>query len=37
MEQAKQAVDEAIRLYNTCRPHRSLNYLTPEQVHQAAA
>jgi putative transposase len=37
MEQAKQAVDEAIRLYNTCRPHRSLKYLTPEQVHQAAA
>jgi len=37
MEQAKQAVDEAIRLYNTCRPHRSLQYRTPEQVHQEAA
>jgi putative transposase len=37
MEQAEPAVDEAIQLYNTCRPHRSLNYLTPEQVHQAAA
>ncbi len=37
MQQAKQAVDEAIRLYNTCRPHRSLQYRTPEQVHQEAA
>ena len=37
MEQAKQAVGEAIRLYNTCRPHRSLQYRTPEQAHQEAA
>ena len=37
IEQAKQAVDEAVHLYNTRRPHRSLQYLTPEQVHQAAA
>ena len=37
LERAKHAVDEAIRLYNTRRPHRSLQYRTPEQVHQAAA
>lgn len=37
MEQAMEAVDEAIHLYNTRRPHRSLNYQTPDQVHQAAA
>ena len=37
LEQAKHAVDEAVHLYNTRRPHRSLQYRTPEQVHQAAA
>lgn len=37
MEQAKRAVDQAVNLYNTRRPHRSLQYRTPEQVHQAAA
>jgi len=36
MEQARHAVEEAVCLYNTRRPHRSLNYQTPEQVHQAA-
>jgi len=35
--QARRAVDEAIRLYNTCRPHRSLKLRTPEQVHSIAA
>jgi len=35
--QASEAVDEAVHLYNTRRPHRSLNLLTPEQVHLAAA
>jgi len=35
-EQARQAAREAIRLYNTDRPHLSLNYATPEQVHRAA-
>lgn len=36
IEQARQAVASAIRLYNTDRPHLSLNYQLPEQVHQAA-
>lgn len=31
------AVDEGISLYNTRRPHTSLNYKTPEQVHTLAA
>ena len=35
--QARKAVDEAINLYNTRRPHRSLNLCTPEQVHRTAA
>lgn len=35
--QARLAVDEAVRLYNTRRPHRSLNLQTPEQVHGQAA
>jgi len=35
--QAHRAVDEAVRLYNTRRPHRSLNLRTPEQVHRMAA
>ena len=35
--QARLAVDEAVRLYNTRRPHRSLNLQTPEQVHGKAA
>jgi len=36
-EQAYRAVDEAIYLYNNRRPHLSLNYKTPEQVHVQAA
>ena len=36
-EQAQRAVNEAVHLYNTRRPHRSLQYRTPEQVHRAAA
>ena len=35
--QAREAVDEAINLYNTRRLHRSLELQTPEQVHNAAA
>ena len=35
--QARVAVDEAVRLYNTRRPHRSLKLQTPEQVHSQAA
>ena len=37
IKQARKAVDEAIHLYNTRRPHRSLKLRTPEQVHQEAA
>lgn len=37
LKQAKRAVDEAVRLYNTCRPHRSLNLCVPEEVHCRAA
>ena len=36
-EHARRAVDEAIRLYNRRRPHRSLNMRTPEQIHRQAA
>jgi len=35
-EQALKAVQEAIETYNNLRPHMSLNYQTPAQVHQAA-
>jgi transposase InsO family protein len=35
--QAEKAVAEAVNLYNTRRPHRSLNLRTPEQVHNSAA
>jgi len=31
---ARQTCDEAIRLYNTCRPHWALKFRTPQQVHQ---
>ena len=36
MEQAKKAVKNAVHLYNNERPHMSLNYQPPAQVHQAA-
>lgn len=36
-DQAHRAVDEAVRLYNGRRPHRSLNLCTPQQIHQQAA
>ncbi len=32
-EEAKQAVDSAIQVYNEQRPHSSCNYLTPGQAH----
>ena len=35
--QAKAAVKEAVYLYNTRRPHMSLNYETPEKMHRFAA
>jgi putative transposase len=34
--QACQSCKEAIRLYNTRRPHWSLGFKTPEEVHRAA-
>jgi transposase InsO family protein len=36
-EQAKEAVKEAVHLYNTKRPHMSLGYETPEKTHGIAA
>jgi transposase InsO family protein len=35
--QAKAAVKEAVCLYNTRRPHKSLQYETPEKTHRMAA
>lgn len=35
-EQARKAAKQAIALYNSDRPHMSLNYQTPDQVHRAA-
>ena len=35
--QAKAAVKEAVYLYNTRRPHKSLDYETPEKIHRTAA
>jgi transposase InsO family protein len=36
-KQALAAVDEAVFLYNTKRPHLSLNYETPEKMHRWVA
>lgn len=36
-EHARRAVNEAVRLYNTRRPHRSLELCTPEEIHNKAA
>ncbi len=35
--QALRAIDEAVLLYNTRRPHTALKYQTPEVVHRRAA
>jgi putative transposase len=35
--QVRKAVDEAVWLYNTRRPHRSLELCTPEEIHGKAA
>jgi transposase InsO family protein len=35
--QAETAVKQAVYLYNTRRPHMSLNYETPEKMHRTAA
>lgn len=34
LEQAKVMIDQAIKTYNEKRPHLSLNYKTPNQVHK---
>jgi putative transposase len=34
-QQARQATDQGIHLYNTRRPHTALGFATPEQVHHA--
>jgi transposase InsO family protein len=36
-KQALVAIDEAVSLYNTKRPHLSLNYETPEKMHRKIA
>ena len=36
LAQARLLVDQAVQLYNEERPHLSLNYLSPNQVHQQA-
>ena len=33
--QAKKMVRESVNLYNTQRPHLSLKYKTPDEVHRA--
>ena len=33
-QQAYSAVAYAIHIYNTLRPHASINYLTPQQAHE---
>jgi transposase InsO family protein len=36
-DQAKAAVKQAVYLYNTRRPHMSIDYQTPEKIHRIAA
>lgn len=36
-EHARRAVDEAVWLYNHCRPHMTLDYQYPAEVHEMAA
>ena len=35
LEEARQMVKESIRIYNEKRPHLSLKYKTPDEVHRA--
>lgn len=35
LQQAEVLLDQAVRYYNQERPHMSLNYKTPQQVHQS--
>lgn len=36
LAQAKTMIDESIEIYNTLRPHLSLQYKTPDAVHRAS-
>ena len=36
-EGARRAVDQAVHLYNTRRPHSALNFRVPHEVHNLAA
>jgi transposase InsO family protein len=36
-KQAKQACVQAVKMYNTRRPHWALNFKTPQEVHEAVA
>ena len=33
--QARKVLRESVEIYNTWRPHLSLKYKTPDEVHQA--
>ena len=35
LQEAKKMVKESITLYNESRPHLSLKYKTPDEVHRA--
>lgn len=35
IEQARKLVDEAVKTYNTKRPHLALKYKTPDEVHRS--
>jgi putative transposase len=35
LEEARKMVKESIKIYNEVRPHQSLKYKTPDEVHQA--
>jgi len=35
MAQARRMVRESVEIYNTRRPHLSLKYKTPDEVHRA--
>jgi len=35
LAEARRMVHESVELYNRCRPHTSLKYKTPDEVHQA--
>ena len=37
IEQARRAIAQAVCMYNNRRPHMSLQYRTPEQVHAQVA